>query len=245
MKSLTTSAFLILTLICHWTGLSAQKKIILVDVAHGQKFYSDPSDSISSELVPTERLKYMTGELTKNAAAHNAVISYLKTAITTEALSHCNLLFIQVPSKKYSADECTAIRQYVEKGGALFIVIEEDYWATLAQVNANDVVGPFGISFKSNNPDASSGGHSVPGKITKQKYSIPSHGARIVEGGTPFAYINASDANPIGVYAVTKGGGKLIAMGEGMVSLYMTSWQGVTDYQCAGFMDEVVGWLLD
>jgi hypothetical protein len=243
MKSLTP-AFLILALLFHQTGLQAQKKI-LVDVAHGQKFYSDPADSISSELVPTGRLQYMTGELTKNAAAHNAVIGYLKTPITTEALSQCDLLFIQVPTKKYSADECTAIRQYVEKGGALFIVIEEDYWATLAQVNANDIVTPFGITFKSNSPDGTSGGHSVPGKVTKIKYPIPSHGARIVDGGTPFAYSNASDANPIGVYAETKGGGKVVAMGEGMVSLYMTSWQGVNDYQCAGFMNEVVGWLLE
>jgi len=245
MKSLTTSAFVILALIGHWTDLSAQKKKILVDVAHGQKFYSDPADMISSELVPTERLKYMTGELTKNSEAHNALIGYLKTPITKDALSQCDLLFIHVPSKKYSADECTTIRQYVEKGGALLIVIEEDYWATLEQVNANDIIKPFGITFKSNSPDPSSGGHSVPGKVTKKKYSIPSHGARIVEGGTPFAYSNASDANPFGVYAETKGGGKVIAMGEGMVSLYMTSWQGVSDYQCAGFMDEVVGWLLE
>jgi len=244
MKSLTTSAFIILALMVQYTDLPAQKKI-LVDVAHGQKFYSDPADMISSELVSTERLKYMIGELTKNGAAHNAVIGYLKTAITTEALSHCDLLFIHTPSKKYSADECTAVRQFVEKGGSLFIVIEEDYWATLAQVNANDIVSPFGIAFKSNNTDASSGGHSVPGKVTRKKYSIPYHGARLVEGGTPFAYSNASDVSPFGVYAETKGGGKVIAMGEGMVSLYMTSWQGVADYQCAGFMDEVVGWLLE
>jgi len=245
MKSLTTSAFLVLALAGHWTNLSAQKKKILVDVGHSQKFYSDPADMISSELVPTERLKYMTDELTKNGAAHHAVIGYLKTSITPDALSQCDLLFIHTPSMKYSADECTAIRQYVEKGGALFVVIEQDYWATLEQVNANDIVTPFGITFKSNSPDASSGGHSVPGKVTKKKYSIPFHGARIVEGGTPFAYSNASDANPFGVYVATKGGGKVIAMGEGMVSLYMTSWQGVTNYQCSGFMDEVVGWLLD
>ena len=109
MKSLMTSAFLILALIVHYTDLSAQKKI-LVDVAHGQKFYSDRAYMISSELVSTERLKYMTGEITKNGAAHHAVVGYLKETITSEALSHCDLLFIHTPSKKYSADECTAIR---------------------------------------------------------------------------------------------------------------------------------------
>ena len=245
MKSLTVITFFIVYAICSCTVASAQKKKIVVDVAHGQRFYSDPADKISTELVPTDRLKYMTGELTKNATAHNAEIAYLKTPITTDALSESDLLFIHVPSKKYSADECKATRQYVEKGGSLFIVVEEDYWATLAQVNVNDIVTPFGITYASNNADRSSGGHTKAGKVTKKKYSIPYHGARTVQGGTPFAYSNESDENSFGVFTEVKGGGKVIAMGEGMVSLYMTSWQGVEDYQCAPFMEETIGWLLE
>ena len=245
MKSLAICTFFTLCVICSWTNASAQKKKILVDVAHGQKFYSDPADKISTELVPTERLKYMTGELTRNAAAHNAEIAYLKTPITIDALSKSDLLFIHVPSAKYSADECKAMRQYVTNGGSLFITVEEDYWATLTQTNVNDIVTPFGISYSSNNPDRSTGGHSQPGKVTKKKYSIPYHGARKVEGGTPFAYSNESDANFFGVFTEVKGGGKVIAMGEGMVSLYMTSWQDVTDYECSGFMEETIGWLLN
>jgi len=244
MKSLTTIAFALLVSIGPWTDLSAQKKI-LVDVGHGQKFYSDPADMISTELVPTDRLKYMIGELTKNATAHNAVIGYLKAPITTEAVAKGDLLFIHTPSTKFSDDECKAIRQFIDKGGALFIVIEEDYWATLTQVNANDIVSSFGITFKSNSPDTTVGGHSVPGPVTKKKYSIPFHGARVIEGGKPFAFSNALNAKPFGVYAETKGGGKVVAMGEGMASLYMTSWQGVTNYQCAEFMGDVVGWLLE
>jgi hypothetical protein len=243
MKSLAISALVVVSLICSWTDTAAQKKKIMVDVAHGQKFYSDPADLISTELVPTDRLKYMTGELTKNGAAHNAEIAYLKKTITPDALSKCDLLFIHVPFTKYTADECKAIQQYVQKGGSLFIVMEEDYWATLAQVNVNDIVKPFNITFSSDSPDKSVGGHSEPGKITKQKYSIPYHGARKIEGGTPFAYSNESQL-PFGVFAEVKGGGKVIAMGEGMVSLYMTSWKEVTDYQCAGFMGEMIGWLL-
>lgn len=242
MKSLTI--FFIASLICSSTIVSAQKKKILVDVVHGQKFYSDPADRISTELVPTDRLTYMTGELMKNAAAHNAEIAYLKTPITTDALSEGDLLFIHVPSKKYTADECEAIRQFIENGGSLFVVVEEDYWSTLAQLNVNDIVAPFGIAYSSNNPDRSSGGHSEPGKVTKKKYSIPYHGARTVSGGTPFAYSDESNENPFAVFTEVNGGGKVIAMGEGMVSLYMTSWQGVTDYQCAPFMEETIGWLL-
>ena len=239
MKSL---AFIILCLTC--LDLSAQQKNILVDVGHGQKFYSDPADKISTDLVPTERLEYMTKELTKNGATHNAKIGYVKAPITTAALSKSDLLFIHTPSAKYSSDECAAIRQFVEKGGALFIVMEVDYWSTLAQANVNDIVKPLGITFGSDNPAESSGGHSTAGKVTKQQYKIPSHGARLVEGGTPFAYSDATTTVPIGVFVETKGGGKVIAMGEGMSALYMNSWQGVNDYQCAAFMDEVVGWLL-
>lgn len=127
MKSLLTTCALTLLCACFGTNLLAQKKKILVDVAHGQKFYSDPADKISTELVPTQRLEYMTGELTKNAAAHNAEINYLKTSITTNALSKTDLLFIHIPSIKYSVDECKAIKQYLERGGSLFIAIEEDY----------------------------------------------------------------------------------------------------------------------
>ena len=244
MTPFKTSIFFILTLICTCTVASAQKKKIHIDVAHGQIFYSDPSDKIASELVPSERLKYMIGELTKNAAANNAEIAYLKTPVTKDALSKSDLLFIHVPSTKYTADECKAIREYVEKGGSLFIVVEEDYWATLDQVNANDIVKPFGITYSSNSTDQSTGGHSSPGKVMKTKYKIPYHGARKVDGGTPFTLSNESDAH-FGVFTEVKGGGKVIAMGDGMVSLYMTSWQGVSDYQCAGFMGEVIGWLVE
>lgn len=245
MKPLTISAIIVASLICSCTDTPSQKKKLLVDVAHGQKFYSDPADKISTQLVPAERLQYMTGELDKNAAAHSADLVYLKTPITAEALSNSDLLFIHVPSAKYSADECNAIREYVGKGGSLLIVVEEDYWATLAQSNVNNIVSPFGITFLSDNPDKSSGGHSVPGKVTKKRYPVPFHGARKVEGGTPFAYSNASTENPFGVFTELPGGGKVIAMGEGMTSLYMTSWQGVTDYQCAAFMEDMIGWLLE
>jgi hypothetical protein len=41
-----------------------------------------------------------------------------------------------------------------------------------------------------------------------------------------------------------KNGGRIVVMGDGMVSLYMTSWEGVQDYQCQEFMQDVFRWLL-
>ena len=237
--------FVLTLMICSWADAGAQSKTILIDVGHDQKFYSDPADNISTQLVPTERLKYMTGELAKNAAASNATIAFQKSAITAEALMKADVLFIHVPSTKYTTEEVSAIQQYVNLGGALFIVSEVDYWATLDQTNVNDILKPFSITFKGDHPDgATTGGYSAASKVTQVKYKIPYHGARLVEGGTPFAYSDKSNEHPFGVYKEVKGGGKIVAMGEGMVSLYMTSWEGVNDYQCSRFMGEVFAWLL-
>lgn len=221
---------------------SAQKKI-LVDIGHGQKFWNDPADMAGKDPAFIDRIKYMTGELTKNATTLNASIGYQKSKITREGLAGADLLFIHIPSARFSADEVNAIQQYVKEGGSLFLVAEVDYWATLEQTNVNDIVKTFGIEFKNDNPDQSSGGHSQAGAVTDKSFSIPYHGARIVQGGTPFCFSNKTEENPFGVYKEVDRG-KVIAMGDGMVSLYMTSWEGVNDYQCSEFMEDVLAWLL-
>lgn len=224
---------------------SSTKKHVLVDVAHGQKFYNDPADMKGKDSAFVERIKYMTGELSKNAASLNARMDYLKTKISPEALAKCDLLFIHMPSAMYTAEETKAIQEYIQKGGSLFLVMEVDFWSTLAQANVNDIVNPFGIVFKEDNPDKkSSGGYTKASLVTNKRFTIPYHGARIVEGGTPFSFSNQTDENPFGVYKEVKGGGRIIAMGDGMVSLYMTSWEGVNDYQCSQFMGDALAWLL-
>lgn len=223
---------------------SVAPKKILVDIAHGQKFWNDPADMAGKDPAFIDRIKYMTGELTKNATALNASIGYVKSKITPESLKDCDLLFIHIPSAKFSADEASAIQQYVKKGGALFLVAEVDHWATLEQTNVNDIVNAFDIEFKNDNPDQSSGGHSQVSAVTGKRFSIPYHGARIVQGGTPFCFSNKTEENPFGVYKEVDRGGKIIAMGDGMVSLYMTSWEGVNNYQCSEFMQDVLAWLL-
>jgi hypothetical protein len=222
----------------------SSKKQVLVDIAHGQKFYNDPARMEGKDTALVTRIKYMTGELKKNAAAQNAEVSFQSGSLTTDALAKINLLFLHMPGSKYSTDEVKAIGEYLNRGGSLFIVMEENAWATLEQVNVNDIVSPFGIVFKEDSPNKQTGGYSKEGSITKTRFSIPHHGARLVEGGTPFCYSVVSEEQPFGVYKEVGKGGKIIAMGEGMVSLYMTSWQGVNNYQCAEFMGEVVAWLL-
>lgn len=245
----TGRAFLLLFILFQAGVLSAQssaaKKQILVDISHGQRFYNDPAAMSGKDSAFVERIKYMTGALAKNAAALNADMSFLKEKITPEALAKCDLLFIHMPSSKYGPDEVKAIQQFLQRGGSMFIVMEVDYWATLAQANVNDIVNPFGVVYKSDNPDTrSSGGYTGASTVTGTRFRIPYHGARIVEGGTPFCFSNQTKEHPFGIYKEVKGGGRIIAMGDGMVSLYMTSWEGVNDYQCSEFMNDALAWLL-
>ncbi len=247
MKSTRSTLIIILALIAilpiELSAQSKPKKKVLIDVNHGQKFYHDPANMPGADQQFVNRVKYMTGEVQKNASQFDREMGFLKTAITAESLADCDILFIHMPSTKFSPEELKVIQQYVEKGGGLFMVMDSDYWSTLEQVNANDIVKPYGIVYKTDNPDGSDGGHSNTGTVATKQFSIPYHGARIVEGGTPFCFSNATNDNPFGVYKEANKG-KVVAMGDGMVSLYMTEWKDVKNYQCSEFMHDVFAWLL-
>ncbi len=224
---------------------SSAKRHIIVDVGHGQRFYSAPGTSTGNDVAPVERVNYITGEVEKNAGSLNAKVSYLKTAITAESLAKSDVLFMHIPSSKFSPAEVKAIHEYLRKGGSLFLVMDVDYWSTLAQTNVNDLISPYGITYKHDNPDTeTNGGYAKAGPVTAGRLSIPYHGARIVEGGSPFCFSNTTQDHPFGVYKALDGGGKIIVMGDGMVSLYMAEWKGVT-YPCAEFMQHAFAWLLN
>ena len=87
--------------------------------------------------------------------------------------------------------------------------------------------------------------HTKAGIITDKSLKITYQEGRIVKGGTPFCFNNQTEEYPFGTYMKLKNGGKIIVMGDGMTSLYMTSWDGVNDYQCSEFMYDVFNWLLN
>jgi hypothetical protein len=189
-------------------------------------------------------VKYMTEEMLKTAAAVDASLTYLKKDITPESLKGCDLLFIHIPSAKYTPGEVGAITKYITGGGSLFLVMDQDMWSTLEQTNVNDLIRPFDIQFGGESPDAQAGGHTKPGPIVDRRLKVTYHGARTVTGGTPFSFNDRSDTHPFGTFKEVGNGGKVVVMGDGMVSLYMTSWEGVSDYQCQEFMRAVFQWLL-
>jgi hypothetical protein len=220
------------------------KHRICMDVAHQQRFWHDPTDMAGTDAKMIDRVKYMTGELTKTARSVDASLSYLKNEITPKELEGCDVVFIHIPSAKYTPGEVGAISKYIAAGGSLFLVMDQNMWSTLEQTNVNDLIRSFGIQFGDESPDSLAGGHTTAGLITDQRLKISYHGARTVTGGTPFCFNDRSDAYPFGTFKEVENGGKIIVMGDGMVSLYMTSWEGVQDYQCQEFMQNVFRWLL-
>jgi hypothetical protein len=236
---------LIITLFSSDVLAQGNAKKILIDVAHGQKFWNDPGDMKAMDQNFVERVKYMTAEIKKSASSVNADIGYIKGKIKPADLETCDLLFIHIPSTKYDAAEVHAINDYLNKGGALFLAMDANYWSTLDQTGVNDIVSPAGITFEGDNPDTLSGGYTKPTALTDKKLKVTFHGGRIVKGGTPFCFTNQSEAYPFGTYTKLASGGKVVALGDGMASLYMTSWKDVNDYQCSEFMHEVFAWLLE
>jgi hypothetical protein len=220
------------------------KKKIYMDLAHGQKFWNDPTGMVNGAGNNLGRVKYMTDEFVKTASSLQAQLFYLKSEIKPQDLSGCDLLFIHIPSLKYSPGEIKAITQYLNNGGSLFLVMDEDYWSTLEAANVNDIIKPFGIQLGKESPDSAVGGYTKAGLITEKSLKITYQTGRTITGGTPFCFSNQSEEYPFGVFKKLKSGGKIIVMGDGMTSLYMTSWKGVNDYQCAEFMHDVFKWLL-
>ncbi len=241
-------AVLLVLVFAGYTEAQTPKKAkdrIVIDLAHKQIFWNDPAGVEGKDPSLVNRIKYMTGEITKTANSVDAELVYLKDEIKSEQLTKGSLLFIHIPSGQYTPAEVSAVTKFVSSGGSLFIVMDADYWSNLKQTNVNDLIRPFGIQFGGANPDSLSGGTTKAGLITPKPLKISYHGARIINGdGTPFCYNIRTEKFPFGVYKQVKNGGKIIVMGDGMVSLYMTSWEGVNDYQCQEFMHDTFQWLL-
>jgi hypothetical protein len=78
---------------------------ILIDISHKQRFWNDPARMAGMDKNQVDRVIYMTDQITKNAVSHNAEIEYLKEEIKPNNLIKCNLLFIHIPSTKFTPGE--------------------------------------------------------------------------------------------------------------------------------------------
>lgn len=214
-------------------------KQIYFDTAHGEAPWPSPMEEIGKRL--GYRLHRGTG------------------TITPEVLNASQLVYLRAPNEAFHDSEKQAIINFVNAGGSLLAVLDEEQRQKLAVVGMNDIIAPFGLKLSGDTPHiVNTGALAKAGEINKADRELPYDGGRQVFGGTPFAYQldrNGKPAQSYAAYVKRDGGGKVVVMAEGMASLFLgvpdavrltvdqnhPKWWGKDS---PVFMEEVLTWLL-
>ena len=181
--------------------------------------------------------------------------------LNAEALKGVRLLYLRAPSQEYAPAETQAIVDFVKGGGSLLLVLDEERRQSLEKTGVNKLIMPFGLRLT---PDTeylhNCGGIAKAGDINQADRELPFSGGRSVEGGTAFAFQldkEGKPAQPFGAYKRLDNGARIVALGEGMASLFLGDPNGVrltgvpndptrTTYwgkDSAIFMEELMKWL--
>jgi hypothetical protein len=182
--------------------------------------------------------------------------------ISADGLRGSSLLYLRAPSKPFTEEEKNSIIQFVERGGSLLLVLDEERRQNLQLTGVNDLITPFGMRLTADtayvpNP----GAIALAGEINRSDREIPYDGGRAIEGGKAFAFQLDKAGKPAQPYAAwqrIEGGGRIVVMAEGMASLFLGSPNGrrLTAVLNGGdaslywgkdsaiFMEEVLSWLV-
>jgi hypothetical protein len=168
---------------------------------------------------------------------------------------------LRAPSKEFPVHERDSIVAFVNGGGSLLLVLDEERRQSLEKTGVNNLITPFGMRLT---PDTeylhNTGAIATAGEINKADREVPFSGGRAVEGGTAFAFQldrEGKPSQPFGAYKRLQNGGRIVVLGEGMASLFLGDPNAVrltgvpndptrTTYwgkDSAIFMEEVLAWL--
>lgn len=193
------------------------------------------------------------------ATALGARVAPAVNPLAAEQLAGATALVIAGPSQPFGDAERSAIHGFVERGGSLLVIVDDDRRQPRALEIANPLLAPFGLEFTASIPYIHNvGAVTIVGPISREKRELPYSGGRAVKGGTPLSLIQDTEQLAHAAFAEHPSGGRVIAIGEGMVALGMGTPEGTrlsgvpndpsrTTYwgkDSAVFMDEVLRWLL-
>jgi hypothetical protein len=220
-------------------GQSGAPQRLVFDQAHGQQPPPPPMETLARKL--------------------GLEIQTSSGPITAATLDGARILYLRAPSNGFTDDEIAAVVAFVKRGGALFLVLDEERRQKLDATRVNEMIVPFGLKLT---PDTdylhNNGAIAKAGEINKADRELPFSGGRAVEGGTAFGYQLDKDgkpSHPFAAYTQLPGGGRIVVLAEGMATLFLGDPKGVrlsgdrnnlTPYwgkDSAIFMEEVLVWL--
>lgn len=226
---------------------------ILIDLGHGQTAFIDPAGKESARLMGYRAI----------ADKHGADITTTKEPLTAAVLKGVDALALMLPQTVFDDAAIVAVTDFVRGGGALLVVTDEEERAKvkMAQMRLNEIIGPFGLKFTGDTPDPHNcGALAAAGPVNPVAREIPFSGGRAVEGGTGFSFTLDAAGKPTtraqAAFATVPGGGKVMAMGDGMPMLFLGRPDGVrlqgkaredTLYwgkDAREFMSDALGWLV-
>jgi len=182
--------------------------------------------------------------------------------VTPESLAGSRLVYFRAPNRTFAESEKTAIVTYVNGGGSLLLVLDEEKRQSLAKTGVNDILAPFGMKLSGDTPRiANTGAIAKAGEINRADREVPYDGGREILGGTPFAFQldrKGNPAQPYAAYQKLANGARIVVMAEGMASLFLGSPDAVRLYEDPAnpdrtrwwgkdsrvFMEEVLAWLM-
>ncbi|WP_234573553.1 hypothetical protein [Rhodohalobacter sp. 614A] len=233
-----------------FVDVSAQDKVVLLDISHEEKsaylnvspdIFTDYRDVVENQL----RATFVMNE---DQAIDRNMLEETDVLILLSSLNG------ETPKKDRSANEVSAIVSFVENGGRLIIFTDENKRIDIHSFGANEIVRPFGLEFGDELPySGNAGAVSFIGEFIDGRYELPYSGSRELIGGIPISVMNAEGAHLHGAYVELDNGGKLVAFGETMVGLFIGGvsferpdgdtivWKGEDNKQ---FMKELIAWTL-
>jgi hypothetical protein len=224
---------------------------VLFDLSHAQTYFSAEP-----------------GRETAAQRAYGVIADSLgiELAVTGQRLSPTSLAGVQTvvivaPAQPLDDAEVKSVVDFVNAGGSLLLVMDEERRQNLARSRVNDMIRPFGLTLTADTPYLHNrGAVARAGRINAADRELPYSGGRAVEGGTPFSLMLEADGRPStlahAAWLETPSGGRIVVMGDAMVVILLGQPEGVRlggglrqgDTLYWGrdsrlFMTEVVSWL--
>lgn len=212
MKQLFISLCALVAVAC---STEQRTPVLLFDKSHGQC----QGGSYTADVVPDyEKMAADNGAefvVNEDQPLNEATLAGVDVVLMLSPLQH-NL------QKNITTEEATALVNFINRGGALIVFVDEEAHRVLLEpYNINAVTKPFGVEFGYDNKIAGNNGAvSFENEIFKGRYEVPCTGMRSVKGGIP-ASVCMDDGYLHATYVELENGGKLFACAETMVALLM------------------------